>query len=197
MIHILIGSRKFTEGWNSYRVSSIRLLNIGRSEGSQIIQLFGRGVRLRGLENSLQRSSVFNDREHRTYIKLLETPNIFGIKADYMEKFREYLEKEGIDTAGYEKIDLPIESNTRFLQKDLLTIRVEEGYDFQNDKFIELDIDVTVYLRPKLEQLSSISEQDEDDRSNEEKHFIDDIEKNILDYLDWENSIWKCLIIKK
>lgn len=40
-INILIGSKKFTEGWNSYRVSSIGLLNIGRSAGSQIIQIFG------------------------------------------------------------------------------------------------------------------------------------------------------------
>lgn len=32
-INILIGSKKFTEGWNSYRVSSIGLLNIGRNAG--------------------------------------------------------------------------------------------------------------------------------------------------------------------
>ncbi len=55
-INILIGSKKFTEGWNSYRVSSIGLLNIGRNAGSQIIQIFGRGVRLRGLEGLLKRS---------------------------------------------------------------------------------------------------------------------------------------------
>ena len=36
------------EGWNSWRVSNMGLLNIGRNEGSEIIQLFGRGVRLRG-----------------------------------------------------------------------------------------------------------------------------------------------------
>ena len=42
-VEVLVGSRKFIEGWNSWRVSSMGLLNIGRSEGSQIIQLFGRG----------------------------------------------------------------------------------------------------------------------------------------------------------
>ena len=42
-IEILIGAKKFMEGWNSWRVSSMGLLNIGQSEGSQIIQLFGTG----------------------------------------------------------------------------------------------------------------------------------------------------------
>jgi len=46
--NILIGAKKFIEGWNSWRVSNMGLLNIGKKEGSQIIQLFGRGVRLMG-----------------------------------------------------------------------------------------------------------------------------------------------------
>ena len=56
-INLLIGSKKFTEGWNSWRVSTMGLMNIGRSEGAQIIQLFGRGVRLKGFQSSLKRSS--------------------------------------------------------------------------------------------------------------------------------------------
>ena len=38
------------EGWNSWRVPNMGLLNIGRQEGSQIIQLLGRGVRLKGAD---------------------------------------------------------------------------------------------------------------------------------------------------
>lgn len=45
-IKVLIGSKKFTEGWSSWRVSTMGLLNVGKSEGSMVIQLFGRGVRL-------------------------------------------------------------------------------------------------------------------------------------------------------
>lgn len=56
-ITVLIGSKKFTEGWNSWRVSTLALMNVGKSEGSQIIQLFGRGVRLKGYGFSLKRSS--------------------------------------------------------------------------------------------------------------------------------------------
>ncbi len=56
-VNLLIGSKKFTEGWNSWRVSTMALMNVGATEGSQIIQLFGRGVRLQGYDLSLKRSS--------------------------------------------------------------------------------------------------------------------------------------------
>ena len=46
-VNLLVGAKKFTEGWSSWRVSSMGLMNIGRNEGAQIIQLFGRGVRLK------------------------------------------------------------------------------------------------------------------------------------------------------
>ena len=98
-INLLIGSKKFTEGWSSWRVSTMGLMNIGKGEGSQIIQLFGRGVRLKGYEMSLKRSSRLDDFQRPTertpkYIPTLETLNIFGIKADYMQQFKEYLEDE-------------------------------------------------------------------------------------------------------
>ena len=32
-VNVLIGSKKFTEGWNSWRVSTMGLMNIGRTEG--------------------------------------------------------------------------------------------------------------------------------------------------------------------
>jgi hypothetical protein len=201
-INVMIGSRKFTEGWNSYRVSSIGLLNIGRSEGSQIIQLFGRGVRLRGLNNSLKRSTVFERQSHPEYIEVLETLNVFGIKADYMEKFREYLEKEGIDNAGYEEVVLPIKPDDRFLEKGLLTIKSAEGYNFEKDKFIVLDVDkdieVTVDLRPKLERLSSSSEQERmEEDTKEQNYYIDDVEEDVFAYINWDMLFLEMIDYKK
>lgn len=100
-INLLIGSKKFTEGWNSWRVSTMGLMNIGRSEGSEIVQLFGRGVRLKGLGFCLKRSravgaQVIGAGGAPKHILTLETLNIFGIRADYMRQFREYLEEEGL-----------------------------------------------------------------------------------------------------
>jgi type III restriction/modification enzyme restriction subunit len=100
-VNLLIGSKKFTEGWNSWRVSTMGLMNVGQNEGSQIIQLFGRGVRLKGYDLSLKRSGKAQLPEEVTrpkYIGVLETLSIFGIRADYMAQFRDFLEEEGLHT---------------------------------------------------------------------------------------------------
>jgi hypothetical protein len=98
-VNMLIGSKKFTEGWNSWRVSTMGLMNVGQTEGSQIIQLFGRGVRLKGYGSSLKRSGkaqLPDDMERPKHIGVLETLSIFGIRADYMAQFRDFLEEEGL-----------------------------------------------------------------------------------------------------
>lgn len=98
-VNLLIGSKKFTEGWNSWRVSTMGLMNVGQTEGSQIIQLFGRGVRLKGYNSSLKRSSKVqlpDEVQRPSHIGVLETLSIFGIRADYMAQFRDFLEEEGL-----------------------------------------------------------------------------------------------------
>src|SRR6185437_4531243 len=98
-VNVLIGSKKFTEGWSSWRVSTMGLMNVGRGEGAQIIQLFGRGVRLKGYGISLKRSSKARLPEgvdRPKHIGSLETLGVFGIHADYMAQFREFLKEEGM-----------------------------------------------------------------------------------------------------
>jgi len=96
-INILIGSKKFIEGWDTWRVSCMGLLNIGKGECPQIIQLFGRGVRLKGKNLSLKRSG-------NPEISTLETLNIYGISADYIGKFLNAIKKEEV----FEKIKVPV-----------------------------------------------------------------------------------------
>jgi hypothetical protein len=85
-LNLLIGARKFIEGWSSWRVSTMALLNLGRGEGSQIMQLFGRGVRLKGKDLSLKRSEHLPPPAggHPPSIRKLETLYILGWNADYM-----------------------------------------------------------------------------------------------------------------
>lgn len=131
-IHILIGARKFMEGWNSWRVSTMGLMNIGRGEGSQIIQLFGRGVRLKGKDFSLKRSTAMNDSRPPQYIPLLENLSIFGVRADYMQQFKEYLEAEGISSeAETAEFILPVVHNLG--KQKLKMIRLPEDLDFVHD----------------------------------------------------------------
>jgi len=95
-VNLLIGSKKFIEGWDCWRVSTMGLMHVGKSEGTQIIQLFGRGVRLKGYEWTLKRSGHTFAPEHPAFIEELETLNVFGIEADFMQKFREFLRDEGL-----------------------------------------------------------------------------------------------------
>ncbi|MCB9833556.1 MAG: hypothetical protein H6807_13890, partial [Planctomycetes bacterium] len=129
-VNVLIGSKKFTEGWNSWRVSTMGLMNIGRTEGSEIIQLFGRGVRLKGHGMTLKRSSQLEGVTRPDRIHLLETLNIFGIRADYMRQFREYLEEEGL-SGNEERVEfiLPVIKNLN--GKKLTSVRIEKGKDFK------------------------------------------------------------------
>ena len=157
-INILIGAKKFMEGWNSWRVSNMGLLNIGRTEGSEIIQLFGRGVRLRGLDYSLKRSSAV-DGEHPEHIKLLETLNIFAVRANYMAQFREYLEREGVETEGHVQLPLAIKPNRDFLGKGLIVPRIPPDRNFAEECDILFEPDsaarVSVDMSLKVESMRS------------------------------------------
>ncbi len=139
-VNVLIGAKKFIEGWDSWRVSNMGLLNIGKSEGSQIIQLFGRGVRLKGLGFSLKRSSFLGSPEdHPKGMDLLETLNIFAVQANYMVEFRKYLEREGVDPGGYEEIPFPIHREETLIGEGLYFPAVPEGRDFAKETRIVLD----------------------------------------------------------
>lgn len=131
-INVLIGSRKFMQGWNSWRVSIMGLMNIGRNEGTQIIQLFGRGVRLKGKEFSLMRSNAIRGDASPREARLMETLNVFGVRADYMRQFREFLEEEGLRTEQ-EKVEfiMPVVKNLG--TQKLKIVRLQEGIDFKKD----------------------------------------------------------------
>ena len=122
-INILIGAKKFIEGWDSWRVTAMGLLNIGRQEGSQIIQLFGRGVRLRGKDMSLKRSAAL-DGVHPPHISLLETLNIFAVRANFMAQFRDYLMREGIELDEPVQLTIEIRRNDVYHEKRLFLPRV-------------------------------------------------------------------------
>ncbi len=132
-IKILIGSRKFTEGWNSWRVSTMGLINFAQSEGSQAIQLFGRGVRLKGYNGNLKRSSVIESVKHPKHIRYIETLTIFGVRAQYMEEFKKFMTDEGAP-ANDEVINIKLPVISRFSDlkgKSLRVIKVKNGINFK------------------------------------------------------------------
>jgi hypothetical protein len=197
-IDILIGAKKFMEGWNSWRVSNMGLLNIGRKEGSEIIQLFGRGVRLRGKDFTLKRSSTLAG-SHPEHVGLLETLNIFAVRANYMAQFREYLEKEGVETEGAVELPLFIRANKEFLGKGLVVPRVPEDRNFAAEAAMLLEPDPAVWVRAdmslRVQVLESRSEgmTAADARAGRERP----IPVESLDLVDWERTYLDLLEYKE
>ena len=199
-VEVLAGARKFIEGWNSWRVSNMGLLNIGRSEGSQIIQLFGRGVRLRGWDMTLKRSSALNDGPHPDYIRLLEILNIFALRANYMAQFRDYLESEGINTQDPVELPLFIRPNQDFLNKGLVIPRLDEGKKFSGQETVLLQHDANV--KPVSVVMSATVQQIESRRNG----FADtgassgierEIPSETLDLVDWNMAYLDLLEYKE
>lgn len=143
-INILIGSKKFIEGWNSWRVSSMGLMNMGQGEGAQIIQLFGRGVRLKGKEFSLKRE----EGAAAYFIKALQTISIFGLNAKYMNSFLGNIEKEVDNMIEY---SIAIQFNNKEdWENKIYTFRTDEKHDFK--KFgIELAVKESVLKRIEID----------------------------------------------
>ena len=135
---VLIGAKMFTEGWSCWRVSSMGLINVGKKEGSQIIQLFGRGVRLKGLDFGLKRSNSLHQIDHPEHLIELETLNVFGIRADYMDTFRDYLDEEGV-TKESERTQLTLPTIENLARTDLKVILPKKDKpDFKKEQTIQL-----------------------------------------------------------
>ncbi len=88
---VLIGAKMFIEGWSSWRVSALGLMHVGLGAGAEIVQLFGRGVRLRGKGFSLKR-----DDAAALPVQVLQSLQVFGVRADYMQTYLETLAREGV-----------------------------------------------------------------------------------------------------
>lgn len=208
-INFLIGSKKFTEGWSSWRVSSMGLLNMGKTEGSQIIQLFGRGVRLKGEAYSLKRSTPL-EQPKGAFLEKLETLNVFGVKANYIAQFREYLKEENILTADdFVEISIPVLKKEK--TKDLKVITLKNDYSTDGAKSFRFNIvfslfnipedlkksttisKIVIDLYPKVASLYSLSQNKSNSKVREEiiipKKLIKGLnfEKIYLELLDKKN----------
>jgi len=158
-IIILIGAKKFIEGWDSFRVSSMGLFNIGKREGPEIIQLFGRGIRLKGKDNSLKRSGSGNDTDIPDYLSFLETLSIYGIEAEYLATFREFIgEGEEIRPVTKKTFYVQVRPDSRLITAQPLYLPKVEPSQFRDYNFIRLyvlsdnPLLVTVDLLPVVEQ---------------------------------------------
>lgn len=149
-VNILIGAKKFIEGWDCWRVSTLGLMHVGKSEGSQIIQLFGRGVRLKGFDWSLKRSSRCTriNVPRPANIHWLETLQVFGIEAEFMQRFRDYLAAEGLPgNERQEVIEVPMHTTRNFGTR-LKVLRPKRKKDNGKEYNYKLDAPLPILRLP-------------------------------------------------
>ncbi|MCC6816670.1 MAG: DEAD/DEAH box helicase family protein [Saprospiraceae bacterium] len=192
-VNVLIGSKKFSEGWSSWRVSTMGLLNIGRGEGSEIIQLFGRGVRLKGYKFSLKRSSALESSIRPAHVPevlpILETLNIFGLRADYMQQFKDYLEEEGLPSDNdYEQLKIEIlPTLANLADKKLKYLKIPENANFKRDVIVDAILSLKISVvslnwYPKVQIINSTKKDDFSAVKTFEPGKLDDTHLAFLDY---------------
>ena len=197
-INILIGAKKFIEGWDSWRVTAMGLLNIGRQEGSQIIQLFGRGVRLRGKDMSLKRSAAL-DGEHPRNLPLLETLNIFAVRANFMERFRDYLTREGVPTDEPVQLTLRIRPNAEHLANRLYVPSVAPYHRAAKGQCVSLYVmpdAVVTHTTQRVDIIGSSSQRGVQSEHAEATHQMQ-IPESSLELIDWEKIYLQLLEYKQ
>ena len=130
-VNVVIGARRFIAGWNSWRVSTMGLMHVGVGEGPEIVQMFGRGVRLKGWNMSLKRHRAIGVDAPPDSDKLVELEKlyIFGLRSSYIQTFRELLEKEGV-LSEQEVFHLPVTWNIP-QDTNLKIIRIKDNQKFE------------------------------------------------------------------
>ena len=118
-LSVLIGAKMFVEGWSSWRVSALALMNVGKSPGSEIVQLFGRGVRLRGKGHSLKR-----DDDAPLAVQVLQGLQLFGVQASYMQQYLDTLQREGVQA---QTLFVPVQQAPAVAGLGLHTLQMDEA----------------------------------------------------------------------
>ncbi len=187
-IDILIGAKKFIEGWDTKRVSSMCLLSVGKKEGAQIIQLFGRGVRLNGENKSMKR-----ELNPSNELRIVQMLYIFGIKASYLAAFRDIVKNEVLYTLR----TLEITNNIKNIKPPLQMITLKENVirQYQNESIIltyETDIIPSVNFLATAERVS-LTDSGIQSVTEYKKCILD---RFTLDMINWNNIYFKVLDYK-
>ncbi len=184
-VNVLIGAKRFTEGWDSYRVSNMGLMRVGRNEGAEIIQIFGRGIRLRGKNHSLKRTThlELSESEIPENIEILERLNVFGVKADYIKEFEDQLEKEDIPT-GFVTKSVKTDVDTDLVDNNLKVPRRIDKVNYVDQTVSTLQITDShkpfVDLYPEVQTLRSSSSTGLSEEKN--KITCDDLNTSLVDW---------------
>ncbi|MDA3056949.1 DEAD/DEAH box helicase family protein [Campylobacter sp. VBCF_05 NA6] len=117
-INILLGSRMFSEGWDSVRPNVVAFLNIGMDSAAKkfVIQSMGRSMRVQSFDGSRQRAKYMKFEVDFNSVKALETTFIIATNQKAVKEILEFQEKQK-EVSG-EFIELELNENIK--DKELL-----------------------------------------------------------------------------
>ncbi|GAB2898559.1 DEAD/DEAH box helicase family protein [Uliginosibacterium flavum] len=122
-LNVLVGSRRFAEGWDNYRASSLTLLRLGQGEGSLIIQMFGRVVRFAGVGGDGKRLEKPAD-----VLAPLQTAYVYGLKSGYLNTFLQGLSDNGVHEV--KRVECGVHKHAPMLLQSVRAIAPDKA-DFQ------------------------------------------------------------------
>jgi len=208
-LSMIIWSKKFIMWWNNYRVSTMWLLEIWKWQGPTIIQVLWRWVRLKWKNNSLKREispkiEIYNDTTksfEEINISLLQSLNIIGINANFMDVFTKQLEEEWIT----ENIRIPVKTIKWNIPNTLKILVPSKDSKLKLEKeSITIDIDSFKKLKDYLDNKKDFendikqdkSQRKEQDKSTFNKEMVYEILSSLKieyderikksQYLDWK-----------
>ncbi|MEW6621486.1 MAG: hypothetical protein AB1422_19495 [bacterium] len=144
-------------------------------------------MRLKGKGMSLKRS------DGKSLVQFLEMLNIYGIKADYLNKFLEAINKEEVE---FETIEIPVIPQHEEKWKSLYTLTKDEKKRFEEKEILRLELDDKI--SPTIDLLLKISTYLAKERKEEGikiEQIRAEVKKekipgDIIDLFDWD-KIWE------
>ena len=190
-INILLGSRIFTEGWDSNRPNIINFINIGVDEDAKkfVLQTIGRGLRIEP-EKGIRKRFEFIDKSDipetetiKQNISALESLFVFATNKEVIKNIIEELEKQSEQWVKIEGVkknpkinekELPLyipEFEENKLNDEPFRINIKDRdrlcdyVNLLNDKLLVLNDDI------KIRTLKKLKEQDNFHVTGKEKNY--------------------------
>lgn len=146
-----------------------------------------------GKDRTLKRSSAL-EVDPPSNLSLLETLNVFGVRADYMAQFRDYLSDEGIDTDPRDVVEIETRTQDHFKSQGLLVVRPQVESEYADE--VNLELEATGDLTPEIDIMPKVGVLSSRDVSANE---FDEKEPRIipeeyLDLLNWHEiyrKVWQ------
>ncbi len=206
-INILLGSRVFSEGWDSNRPNIVSFLNIGSSNAKKyVMQTIGRGVRIEPLPNERKRYKYINAKKLKLIKNASNVPKyncgiesifVFATsKKDVESVFKEievqkddFVKLGGINKNSYINIPLFIPKYKQIVKLEQEDIKLTISKDTLKrlQEFLKAsDIDVVLMLLVGKSKSKNLALQTIDKiiKSSDKYFILNDSEDNRVDEID-------------